>query len=61
METTTKFEAGRTYQTRSVCDHNCIIAITVASRTEKTIKTTEGKSLRVSVYEGVEQVKPMGS
>ena len=56
-----KFAANKTYQTRSACDHNCIFEITVASRTEKTIKTTEGKTLRVFVWQGVECVKPLGS
>jgi hypothetical protein len=61
METTTKFEAGRTYSTRSIGDYNCIISITVASRTEKTIKTTEGKTLRIYSYDdGLERVRPWG-
>ena len=30
-----KFEAGKTYQTRSICDHDCIFSIEVISRTEK--------------------------
>ena len=55
------FKPGATYQTRSVCDHDCIIAITVAKRTTKTITTTEGKRFRISVWKGVEQVKPLGS
>ena len=57
----TAFETGKTYATRSACDYNCIIRVTVASRTPKTIKTAEGKTLRVSVFDGVEQVKPWGS
>jgi len=57
----TKFEAGRTYWTRSVVDHDHVIRVTVAKRTAKTITTTAGKTLRVSVYDGVEQVKPWGS
>lgn len=57
----TTFEAGKTYATRSICNHDCIIRVTVASRTAKTIKTSEGKTLRISEYRGVEQVKPWGS
>jgi hypothetical protein len=60
MTTTTVFEPGRTYQTRSVCDHNSIVSLTVASRTAKTVKTTEGRTLRISLYNGVEQVFPEG-
>ena len=55
-----KFETGRTYRTRSVCDHECIIEITVAKRTAKRLTTTEGKTLGIREYEGVEQVMPWG-
>lgn len=58
---TKTFEAGKTYFTRSVCDSDCIIKVSVASRTAKTIKTVDGKVLRIYVYEGVERVKPWGS
>jgi hypothetical protein len=58
----TKFETGRTYSTRSICDHNCIISITIAKRTAKTITTTEGKRFRVSTgWNNAESVKPWGS
>lgn len=56
-----KFETGKTYSTRSICDHNCIFSITVISRTAKTIKTKCSKTLRVKEYDGNEQVKPFGS
>ena len=56
-----KFEAGKTYWTRSVCDHDCIVELTIARRTAKTIVTTEGKRFRISTYKEVEQVKPWGS
>jgi len=55
------FTIGKTYQTRSIGDHNCIFSITVTSRTTKTIKTTDGKTLRIGSYEGVEFVRPMGN
>ena len=55
-----QFEAGKTYSTRSICDHNCIISITVERRTAKTIRTTEGKTFRISTYNGIEQVLPWG-
>lgn len=58
---TNTFEAGKTYWTRSVCDHDHIVRVTVASRTAKTIKTDKGKVFRVYTYEGVERVKPWGS
>lgn len=58
---TAQFTIGRTYTARSACDHNCVIAVTVAKRTAKTITTKAGKTLRVSVYNGAEFVKPWGS
>lgn len=57
----TKFKPGKTYSTRSVCDHDCIISVTVAKRTAKTITTDAGKTFRVSEYNGAEFVKPWGS
>ncbi len=59
-----KFETGKTYFTRSVCDHDCIITLDVISRTAKTIKarTNRGEqTFRISEYEGVEQVRPWGN
>ena len=58
---TIQFEAGKTYYTRSVCDHDHIIRVKIVGRTAKTVKTDKGKTLRVYVYEGVERVKPWGS
>ena len=58
-----KFEAGKTYATRSVCDHSCVVRVTIAKRTAKTVTTDEGKRFRVSVcpYGGEETIKPWGS
>lgn len=56
-----KFESGKTYTTRSICNHDCIIAVTVAARTAKTIKTPEGEIFRVGEHDGAEYVKPWGS
>jgi len=61
MQTITKFEPGKTYWTRSIGDADCIFRITVASRTAKTIKTSTGKTLRITPYDGRETVKPHGS
>lgn len=58
---TPRFEVGKTYSTRSICDRNCIFSITVAKRTAKTITTDEGKILRISTaYNGIEAVAPFG-
>ena len=32
-----KFEAGQTYSTRSLCDHECVISFTVTKRTKLTV------------------------
>ncbi|MDI1301982.1 MAG: hypothetical protein PSX71_08765 [bacterium] len=59
-----QFKAGKTYQTRSACDHNCIITVTVDKRTAKTITTRvmgEIKTLRIGIHDGAEFVKPWGS
>lgn len=58
---TKTFEAGKTYYTRSVCDHDHIIRVKIVSRTTKTVKTDKGKTFRVYVYDGVERFKPWGS
>lgn len=59
-----QFQVGKSYFTRSVCDHDCIITVTVAKRTAKTITTDKGKILRIATpawANGVEQVKPWGN
>lgn len=61
LKMTIKFETGNTYSTRSPCDHDTVISISVLSRTTKTIKTACGKTLRVAEYDGHETVKPWGS
>jgi len=56
-----KFETGKTYWTRLIVDADYRVRVTVAKRTAKTITTADGKSLRISEWDGVEQVKPWGS
>lgn len=59
-----RFEIGKTYSTRSACDHNCIFSGTVVKRTEKTVTfDLDGrgrKTCRVSEYDGAESVLPFG-
>lgn len=59
--TNTTFEVGKTYWTRSVCDSECVITITVAKRTAKFLTTTEGTRLGISSWDGAERVKPWGT
>lgn len=56
-----KFLPGKTYKTCSICDHECIISVTVKSRTAKTIKTTDGKVSRCGIHNGIEFVRPWGN
>jgi len=47
MDTITKFEVGKTYFTRSICDHECIYRYTILGRTEKTVTVNvHGKVVR---------------
>lgn len=55
-----KFNVNQTYSTRSIGDANCIITVTIAKRTAKTVTTTEGKTFRVKEYNEAEMFKPWG-
>ena len=57
----TKFEAGRTYYTRSVADADCKVIVNVISRTDKSIVTSEGKRFKIFQYDGSECVRPWGN
>jgi hypothetical protein len=59
-----KFEVGKTYATRSICDHDCIFSFVIRARTAKTVTVdVHGKTVKrgIQVYEGVEQFKPFGT
>ena len=62
-----KFEIGREYSCRSVCNHDCVWTYTVVARTAKTITVTDGEAVRklriikdLSKYRGAESVYPEG-
>jgi len=59
--TNATFTPGKTYWTRSVGDYDCIFQITVAKRTAKFVTTTDGNRLGITIWDGVEQVKPNGN
>ena len=68
MKSNAKFEVGKTYYTRSICNHDCIIRGKVLKRTAATVtmETCFGvKTLRISKglteLHGAEAVKPWGS
>lgn len=56
-----QFKIGQTYKTRSACDADCILAVTIESRTAKTVKLPNGKKFRVFEFDGVECFRPWGS
>ena len=58
---TTQFKINTTYQTRSICDYECIFSYEVVKRTAKTVTLSNGKTCRISVRDGVEEIKPDGS
>lgn len=57
-----QFKVGKVYQTKSICDHDCVFEITVTGRTEKTISYTyydgEAKKSKVRYDENGEYVRP---
>lgn len=59
-----RFETGKTYTTKSACDRDCIVSVTIEKRTEKTVTATvrgEVKTLRIGEHCGIEFIKPWGS
>ena len=42
----TKFEIGKTYSMRSICDHDCVWTYTVTARTAKTITISDGEKVQ---------------
>ena len=65
------FEAGRTYATRSACDHECIFRYTVTRRTDKSVwikeaagnrvnQTAQVTRRRIEVWNGSEMIYPDG-
>lgn len=63
----TKFEIGKTYSMRSICDHNCVWSYKVINRTACTISFYDGKKTvccrivkRDSAWNKAETVYPLG-
>jgi len=61
---TLKFQVGKTYSCRSICDYDCIFTFTVVERTAQmvTLSAAHRAPIRrkVRVWNGVEQVDPLG-
>lgn len=64
-----KFEVGKTYSVRSICNHDCVWTYEVISRTDCTITVKDDhgeiKKLRInkrtSEYYNAESVYPLGN
>lgn len=68
-----KFETNKTYYTRSIGDHNCIIEMKVLSRTDKTITAYDehsktNRKFKINIIDNYasngdpcETIKPWGS
>lgn len=59
-----KFEVGKTYTTRSACDHNCIFSHEILNRTAKTVTIKgHGEIIRrkIHIYDGNETIYPYGT
>lgn len=58
-----QFQVGKTYATRSICDHDCIHSFTILSRTAKTVTiSVHGKVVRrgIQLWDSVETFSPFG-
>jgi hypothetical protein len=47
---TTRFEAGKTYFTRSICDNNMIFKIRITKRTAKTVTVEGWRNKRCKIH-----------
>lgn len=63
-----KFEVGKSYSVRSICDHDCVWTYTVTNRTAATITIADGKEVKkcrinkkISEYRDSESVYPIGN
>jgi len=60
---TQEFEVGKTYATRSICDHDTVFSFTILARTAKTVTVkADGEVVRrgLFTFEGREQFRPFG-
>ena len=59
-----KFKVGKSYKMNSLCDTDCVWSYTVVRRTAKTLwikcEADQVTSNRISVYDNIERVYPLG-
>ena len=63
-----KFEIGKTYKMRSICNHEAVWTYKVIDRTASTITITDGDEIKkcrivkkLSEYRNTETVRPLGN
>lgn len=64
-----KFEIGKTYSTRSICDNNCVIAYKIIARTAATVTAVNERgeaskfriNKKISEYRKAETFLPWGN
>lgn len=69
IKTMKKFEIGKTYEMRSICDHECVWRYEVIDRTKcmVTLKNEDGElqkcriNKKISEYRNTESVYPLGN
>jgi hypothetical protein len=57
------FEIGKTYESRSTCDHDCVFSHEILKRTAKTVTIkVHGEQVRrgITIYDGEETISPYG-
>ena len=67
VENMKRFEVGKRYSVRSICDHDCVWSYEVVARTEATvtIKDVDDDSVKrcrviISKLDGNEFIRPLG-
>lgn len=58
------FQIGRTYSTRSACDHDCVFSFTILARTAKTVTIKIHDKIKrrgLRVHGDTEYFNPFGS
>lgn len=64
----TRFEAGKTYNARSICDHECVWIFEIVRRTEKSVwvkgcnmnDKNEIVRRKIDIFNGEENFSPFG-
>lgn len=61
-----KFQEGKTYSSKSICDSDCVFSFKILKRTAKTVtinslfNKNETTRCKIHEYEGSEMIYPLG-